>query len=79
MRADRPYLATAGGAPISELAAAAGRRYYDETLATSDAGSGNWLAELDGVRGQVAGILGARVNQIGFVVHASAALNIPAF
>lgn len=67
MLAERPYLATAGGAPISARAAAAGRRYYDETLATGDAGFADWLGEVD-----------ARADQIGFVAHASAALNIAA-
>ncbi|MGB0499427.1 MAG: aminotransferase class V-fold PLP-dependent enzyme, partial [Rubricella sp.] len=74
----RPYLATAGGAPISRRAAEAGRRYYDETLHQGDAPFGEWLDRVDEVRAQVGRLIGARAGQVAFVAHASAAMNIAA-
>ncbi|MBB5516884.1 selenocysteine lyase/cysteine desulfurase [Rubricella aquisinus] len=76
MLAEGAYLATAGGAPISDRAAAAGRAYFDDTLREGDAPFARWLGEVDAVRAQVAKLIHASPNDIAFVGSASAGMNI---
>lgn len=78
MLAEGAYLATAGGAPISQHAAAAGRAYFDQTLQEGDAPFARWLTEVDNVRSQVARLIGATAQDIAFVGSASAGMNIVA-
>ncbi len=71
----RTYLNTAGGAPLSHAASAAGARYYEEMLADGDAQWPNWLARADDVRGKFADLVNARPDDIAFLSSASAAMN----
>lgn len=71
----RTYLNTAGGAPLSRTASAAGARYYEEMLADGDAPWPDWLARADTVRARFASLIGAGPEDIAFLSSTSAAMN----
>lgn len=74
----RVYLNTAGGAPLSRRAAAAGGRYYELTLEDGDIHWDAWLEQVEEVRGRVARLIGADADEVAFVGNASSALSIAA-
>ncbi|MEM1048526.1 MAG: aminotransferase class V-fold PLP-dependent enzyme [Pseudomonadota bacterium] len=71
----RTYLNTAGGAPLSRAASAAGALYYEEMLADGDAQWPDWLARADAVRAKFADLVNALPDDIAFLSSASAAMN----
>lgn len=72
---EQVLLNTAGGAPLSRLAAAEGARYFEEMLAAGDAFWPNWQTRIDGVRAKVATLLNAEADDVAFLSSASAAMN----
>ncbi|MDJ0683463.1 MAG: aminotransferase class V-fold PLP-dependent enzyme [Alphaproteobacteria bacterium] len=69
------YLNAAGGGPIPRAAAAAGQRYYQESLDYGDLKWADWVAAADETRARLAGMLNAAPHEIAFVQHASLGLN----
>ncbi|MCH7824804.1 MAG: aminotransferase class V-fold PLP-dependent enzyme [Acidobacteria bacterium] len=72
------YLNTAGGGPLSERSAAAGRAYYEQSLADGDIHWDAWLERVEAVRGELARFLNARPANIAFTANASTGLNVAA-
>jgi len=72
------YLNTAGGGPLSARSAAAGSRYYEQSLRDGDVHWDEWLEEVETVRRKLARFLNARPVNIGLMANASTGLNIAA-
>ena len=72
------YLNTAGGGPLSERAAAAGARYYEQSLRDGDVHWDEWLEEVETVRRQLARFVNCRPANIALMANASTGLNIAA-
>lgn len=70
------YLNTAGGGPISDRAASAGRAYYDEAEHRADTAWNEWLHRSDKVREQVASLVGGETSQVSFLQNSSLGLNV---
>ena len=70
------YLNAAGGSPISEDAAAAGRRYFDEILDGGDLYWNGWLEQVEEARRAAARLINAEPEEIAFVQTASLGLNM---
>lgn len=72
----RTYLNTAGGGAMSDLAAAAGRTYYEEAEMQADVAWNAWLDRSERVREQVARFIGAATSEISLLQNASLGINI---
>ena len=72
------YLNTAGGGPLSERSAAAGRAYYEQSLADGDVHWDDWLERVEAVRGRLARFFNTRAKNITFAANASTGLNVAA-
>ena len=72
------YLNTAGGGPLSEPSAAAGRAYYEQSLADGDIHWDAWLERVESVRAKLAGFLNGAPANIAFTANASTGLNVAA-
>lgn len=72
------YLNTAGGGPLSERSAAAGRAYYEQSLRDGDVHWDEWLERVEAVRRGLARFLNARPTNIAFTANASTGLNVAA-
>jgi selenocysteine lyase/cysteine desulfurase len=72
------YLNTAGGAPLSRGSAAAGLRYYQQSLDDGDVHWDDWLEQVEAVRRKLARFLVARPLNLAFTANASTGLNIAA-
>lgn len=72
------YLNTAGGGPLSERSAAAGRAYYDQSLEDGDIHWDAWLEQVERVRGKLARFLNAAPANVAFTPNASTGLNVAA-
>ncbi len=70
------YLNTAGGGCMSRVAAAAGRRFYDEAEAEGDMPWDRWLARAAEARGTVASLIGADQASIALLPNASTGLDL---
>ncbi len=70
------YLNAAGGSPVCEDAAAAGRRYFDEILEGGDLYWNGWLERVEETRRTAARMLNAEPAEIAFVQTASHGLNM---
>lgn len=70
------YLNTAGGGPISDRAANAGRAYYDEAEARADTAWDDWLYRTEETRKQAATLVGGEASQVSFLQNTSLGLNI---
>ena len=69
---------TAGGGPLSERSAAAGRAYYEQSLNDGDVHWDDWLAQVEAVRARLADFLNVRPANVGFTANASTGLNVAA-
>lgn len=72
------YLNTAGGGPLSERSAAAGREYYELSLRDGDVHWDEWLDQVEQTRRKLARFLNARPRNVAFVANASTGLGIAA-
>ncbi len=72
------YLNTAGGGPLSERSATAGRTYYEQSVRDGDIHWDDWLNQVEAVRRKLARLLNARPTNIAFAANASTGLNIAA-
>ena len=72
------YLNTAGGGPLSERSAAAGREYYEQALRDGDIHWDEWLERVEEVRRKLARFINARPANIAFTANASTGLNVAA-
>lgn len=72
------YLNTAGGGPLSTRSAAAGARYYEQSLQDGDVHWDEWLDEVEAVRRKLARFLDARPTNIALTANASTGLNVAA-
>jgi len=72
------YLNTAGGGPLSEPSAAAGRAYYEQSLADGDIHWDAWLERVESVRAKLAEFLNGAPANIAFTANASTGLNVAA-
>ena len=72
------YLNTAGGGPLSELSAAAGRSYYEQSLRDGDVHWDEWLGDVEDARRKLARFLNTQPTGIAFLANASTGLNVAA-
>lgn len=72
------YLNTAGGGPLSERSAAAGRDYYNSSLRDGDVHWDAWLERVEAVRRQLARAINARPTNVAFLANASTGLSAAA-
>ena len=70
------YLNTAGGGPISNRAANAGRTYYNEAEERADTAWDDWLSRTEETREQVATLVGGEASQVSFLQNSSLGLNV---
>lgn len=70
------YLNPAGGSPMSVMAAEAGKRYFDEMVAEGDVPYERWMERTEDVRGKLASLLNAGVDEIGFTANTSSAMSM---
>ncbi|MCZ6704929.1 MAG: aminotransferase class V-fold PLP-dependent enzyme [Bacteroidetes bacterium] len=70
------YLNTAGGGPISDRAANAGRAYYDEAEKRADRAWDDWLKRTEDTREQVAILVNGKASHVSFLQNTSLCLNI---
>ena len=70
------YLNTAGGGAVSDAAAAAGRRYFDDFHQDGDTHWPDWRARTEAVRALAAETLNAAPRDIAFTPTASHGLNL---
>ena len=68
---DIAYLNVAGNSPLSAAAAAAGKRYFDDTLEGSTFHREGWLEQVEDARRAVARLINAEPGEIAFVQNAS--------
>lgn len=76
--AERVYLDTAAGAPVSRGAARAGASYYETTLRDGDVHWDEWLERVENVRSAAAGLVGGAADDIAFVGNATAGIDLAA-
>jgi cysteine desulfurase/selenocysteine lyase len=72
------YLNPAGGSPVSQSAADAGKRFYDEMLEFGDTYWERWLERTEDVRSELAKFIGAVREEIGFTTNTSHGMNLVA-
>ena len=72
------YLNPAGGSPVSQSAADAGKQFYDEMLEFGDIYWETWLDRAEGVRSDLANFIGASREEIGFTTNTSHGMNLVA-
>jgi len=72
------YLNPAGGSPVSQSAAAEGKRFYDEMLGFGDTYWETWLERTEKVRKDLAKFIGAEREEIGFTTNTSHGMNLVA-
>ncbi len=72
------YLNTAGGGPLSERSAAAGREYYEQALRDGDIHWDEWLERVEEVRRKLARFINTRPANLAFTANASTGLNVAA-
>ena len=70
------YLNTAGGAPVSLVAAQEGIDYYETSVIEGDVHWDDWLRKVEQVRGKLATFLNARADELAFLPNTSAGINI---
>lgn len=72
------YLNPAGGSPVSQSAADAGKLFYDEMLEHGDTYWETWLERTEGVRSNLAKFIGAEREEICFTTNTSHGMNLVA-
>ena len=72
------YLNTAGGGPLSEPSAAAGRAYYEQSLRDGDVHWDDWLEQVERGRQKLGRLINAQPNNVAFMANASVGLGIAA-
>jgi selenocysteine lyase/cysteine desulfurase len=72
------YLNPAGGSPVSKSAADEGKRFYDEMLEFGDTCWETWLERTEKVRNNLARLIGAERDEIGFTTNTSHGMNLVA-
>jgi cysteine desulfurase / selenocysteine lyase len=65
------YLNCAGGAPMSDMAANEGKRFYDEMLSGGDTYWDEWLIRKEKVREKLAGFINANPQELAFTLNTS--------
>lgn len=65
------YLNSAGGAPMSDMAANEGKRFYDEMLTGGDTFWNDWLRRKESVRLKLADFIHAHPDEIAFTLNTS--------
>ena len=70
------YLNTAAAGPLAESTAKAGALYYEQMMKDGDVHWDEWLARCEEVRRQVAGLINAEPEEIGFTTNTSSGMNL---
>jgi selenocysteine lyase/cysteine desulfurase len=65
------YLNCAGGAPMSDMAAAEGKQFYDEMLSGGDIFWNEWLDRKENVRRKLAQFINAQPEEVAFTTNTS--------
>jgi cysteine desulfurase / selenocysteine lyase len=65
------YLNCAGGAPMSDIAANEGKRFYDEMLSGGDTFWNEWLERKESVRLKLANFINAQPEEVAFTLNTS--------
>jgi len=70
------YLNTAAAGPLAESTAQAGKLYYEQMMNDGDVHWDTWLARCEEVRRQVAALINAEPEEIGFTTNTSSGMNL---
>ncbi|MDQ3804208.1 MAG: aminotransferase class V-fold PLP-dependent enzyme, partial [Acidobacteriota bacterium] len=82
MRAEFPvtarmaYLNSAGAGPVSHRVMEAARQFYQETLESGDRAWDVWIARRARARVDVARLINAEPDEIGFTINTSSGMNL---
>ncbi|HKG47315.1 MAG TPA: aminotransferase class V-fold PLP-dependent enzyme [Pyrinomonadaceae bacterium] len=70
------YLNTAAAGPLADSTARAGGLYYEQMMNDGDAHWDEWLERIEEVRRQVAELINAEPEEIGFTTNTSSGMNL---
>ena len=70
------YLNTAAAGPLAQATARAGAAYYEQMMNDGDLHWDEWLEKREAVRAQVASLINAEPDEIGFTTNTSSGMNI---
>jgi selenocysteine lyase/cysteine desulfurase len=70
------YLNTAAAGPLARETAQAGALYYEQMMNDGDVHWDEWLARREEVRAQVARLINAEPDEIGFTTNTSSGMNV---